>query len=332
MSIIRTKSPHRFTIVSNELLVESNPLSWEATGLLVYLLSKPDNWKISIAALTKIGKCGKNKIESILRELKQLGYIVGKRHFTGKYDYYVYDTPQSPSYLPQPENQVEAKKPKPENPVQAFPVQDFQALINTDKKTNTKNNNNDSARENNQAIPVHAVLSLSLKKFEESTEPKTPIGEEKAERQKEEVIALSPLAGLSEKQIKTASKKIAALAPDQAQLVVLLFNKMAESGRIKENANGLLESFISQGRNNELEPPRASFNANPNVTTTQARKTSVAANTGDSRKETLMGILKVKVEKCKAEMLEEYARIRAVHLRGIGVFYESELRAAGLFD
>ncbi len=96
MSIIRTSHHLCFSpvVVNSKLLADSNPLSWEAIGLLIYLLSKPDNWQVSIASLTNIGKCGSHKIGSILKELKQKGYIVVKRHSSGEYEYYVYDTPQ----------------------------------------------------------------------------------------------------------------------------------------------------------------------------------------------------------------------------------------------
>ena len=335
MSIIRTKSPHRFTIVSNELLAESNPMSWEATGLLIYLLSKPDNWQVSIAALTNIGKCGKNKIESILKELKRLGYVVGKRHSSGKYNYYVYDTPQTPQSNPKPENQVEAKKPKPENPVQAFPEQDFQSLINTDIKINTENNNNNKT-DNQPAQAVHVnelLLSLDLKVKESETIKKVSQSEEKAERQKEIVnTPISSLAGLSERQLKNANKELAKLAPDQRNLAIDTFNNMAKRGEIKRNAMGLLENLIARGRNNELEPPVTSFSQNPAITPVFNEKTPVEANNEDSRKETLLEILKIKVAKHKNKMLTEFQEKRAVFIQGVGVIYKDDLTAAGLFD
>jgi hypothetical protein len=222
MSIIRTKSPHRFTIVSNELLAEKNPLSWEATGLLIYLLSKPDNWNVSIAALTNIGKCGKNKIESILKELKQLGYIVGKRHCTGKYNYYVYDTPQSPEFTPKPENQVMAKKPKPENPVQAFPEQDNRVLINTE---------------------------VLLTNTEKTTTTSTPIQN------------AAPLVGLTPRQNETVSEQLAQLTPEQQAIAVQSFNVTVSSGKVTSTPMALISGLIKKGLRNELEPIKSTQTA-----------------------------------------------------------------------
>lgn len=335
MSIIRTKSPHRFTIVSNELLAESNPMSWEATGLLIYLLSKPDNWQVSIAALTNIGKCGKNKIESILKELKRLGYIVGRRRSSGKYDYYVYDTPQSPPTLPKPENQVEAqkfKKPKPENPVQAFPVQDFQSLINTDIEINTENNNNNNSEtinSNHHAVNAHELL-LSLNFEETAPTPSKALSSEPKERQKEEVV-LFPLSGLNERQAKEASKKLAQLSSDQREIAIMMFNQTAELGRIRKPM-ALVNQLVNLGLNNELEPPVNAFNQNPSLTPAQELKTPVAANLEDSRKETEMEVLKLRIAKYKNKMLAEYKQKRAVFIQGLGVFYQDDLAAAGLFD
>jgi hypothetical protein len=228
MSIIRTKSPHRFTIVSNELLAEKNPLSWEATGVLVYLLSKPDNWKVSIAALTNIGKSGKTKIENILKELKQLGYIVGKRHHTGKYDYYVYDTPQSPEFTPEPENQVKAKpkpeKPKPENPEQENPEQGFQVLINTNNLlTNTEKTTTTRAPEQNAAPKLASDMILS-----------------------------AMLKGLDESQKAEACKKLAELPADQRDIAISSFNKKIASGEIK-TPMAYLNALIEKGLKNGLQ-------------------------------------------------------------------------------
>ena len=327
MSIIRTKSPHRFTIVSNELLAESNPMSWEATGLLIYLLSKPDNWQVSITALTNIGKCGKNKIESILKELKRLGYVVGKRRSSGKYNYYVYDTPQSPPSMPQPENQVQAKKPKPENPVQAFPEQDFQSLINTDIKTNTENNNNcETINSNRHAINAHELL-LSLNFEEIAPAPSKALSSKQEERQKEEVILL-PLSGLNERQAKEASKKLAQLSLDQREIAITMFNQTAELGRIRKPM-ALVNQLVNLGLNNELEPPLNAFNQ---YTPSQAIKTPVEANIEDSRRETVLEILKDKVTRHKARMIEDFKRNRFILIDGLGVFYDEDLRAAGLFD
>jgi len=54
-------------------------LSFEARGLLLYLLSKPKDWIVAIADLEREGGCGKDRIRRILKELEQRGYIERKR-------------------------------------------------------------------------------------------------------------------------------------------------------------------------------------------------------------------------------------------------------------
>lgn len=52
---------------------QNKDLSWEARGVLWYLLSKPDDWKIQIADLRQ--GCGRDKVYGILKELKDSGYL-----------------------------------------------------------------------------------------------------------------------------------------------------------------------------------------------------------------------------------------------------------------
>lgn len=48
-------------------------LSWEARGVLAYLLSKPDDWKVMIVDLQQ--GCGRDKAKAIIAELLAFGYI-----------------------------------------------------------------------------------------------------------------------------------------------------------------------------------------------------------------------------------------------------------------
>lgn len=80
MSIIRAARKAQFYNLPTTI-VDDDRLSWEARGLLVYLLSKPDKWTVQVRDLinrTKnaIGKsAGKDKVYSIINELRAAGYI-----------------------------------------------------------------------------------------------------------------------------------------------------------------------------------------------------------------------------------------------------------------
>lgn len=102
MSIIRAARKAQFYNLPTTI-VDDDRLSWEARGLLVYLLSKPDKWTVQVRDLinrTKnaIGRsAGKDKVYSIINELRAAGYIYRefKREggtFVGV-DYEVSETP-----------------------------------------------------------------------------------------------------------------------------------------------------------------------------------------------------------------------------------------------
>ncbi|SAM63709.1 Phage replication initiation protein [Cardiobacterium hominis] len=157
--IQRTPRRNNFTTIGNGIFME-NALSFEAMGLLAYLLSKPDNWQVHVQALVRATegtaqKRGENKILALLRELIGAGYITRKRQSSGKMDYYVYDEPQGePSAdttpdsgscaenVSQPiENKPQPSKPHVAKPHVAKPHVAFEGvLINTEGQQELKLN------------------------------------------------------------------------------------------------------------------------------------------------------------------------------------------------
>lgn len=68
-----------FTTLSNATLCDTR-LSWEARGLLAYLLSKPDNWVVNVKHLvSESSAAGRDKVYSILKELETYGYLTQER-------------------------------------------------------------------------------------------------------------------------------------------------------------------------------------------------------------------------------------------------------------
>ena len=105
--IIRTvKQAGEFAILPKAMLNSDN-LSWEARGLLGYLLEKPDGWQISLTNLVRNGPAKADKVRRILSELEDAGYLVRRRTngdggaFKG--DSEIYETPQ-PVVPPYAEN------------------------------------------------------------------------------------------------------------------------------------------------------------------------------------------------------------------------------------
>lgn len=75
---IRIEKNTNYTHISN-VPANDKELSWEARGLLYYLLTKPDNWQCRNNDLINKGPAGGDKIERILDELQEHGYITRQR-------------------------------------------------------------------------------------------------------------------------------------------------------------------------------------------------------------------------------------------------------------
>jgi len=73
-TIIRAPRRQRFLIIDHRA-VEDTALSWAARGLLAYLLSRPDDWKVLVSDLRRRGNLGRDGIYKLLRELRDTGYI-----------------------------------------------------------------------------------------------------------------------------------------------------------------------------------------------------------------------------------------------------------------
>lgn len=79
LAILRNPNKDKFTIVDNTALKDKN-LSLKARGLLITMLSLPDNWDFSEKGLFAIlEKDGQSSIRSGLKELEECGYLVRTR-------------------------------------------------------------------------------------------------------------------------------------------------------------------------------------------------------------------------------------------------------------
>ena len=84
-TIVRAARRHRFVII-DQRAIEDTRLSWAARGLLGYLMSRPDDWKVLVNDLRKRGDLGRDGIYRLLRELRDAGYMrfVRKRDRHGR--------------------------------------------------------------------------------------------------------------------------------------------------------------------------------------------------------------------------------------------------------
>ena len=94
---IQKDKDNPYVMVNKELL-NNTELSWKSKGLLTYLLSLPDNWKIYEDEIVKHAKDGKDSLKSAIKELIENGYIERERirNPSGQlkgYTYCVYEIP-----------------------------------------------------------------------------------------------------------------------------------------------------------------------------------------------------------------------------------------------
>jgi len=103
MSIIRVARPQSNFYILDKRISEDRGLSWAARGLLIFLLGKPDHWKVSVEHLrketqTSAKPSGRDAIYAMLTELINNGYVKrelakGDGGTLAGYDYYVFDDP-----------------------------------------------------------------------------------------------------------------------------------------------------------------------------------------------------------------------------------------------
>lgn len=141
-NIIRTRhDPENPYFLMSRQTAQDKNLSYEAQGMLTYLLSQSDSWEIRIDDLQKKG-CKRDKVYRILKELKDAGYIHREktRDKNGKFiwgDYIVYEHPFT------------------ENPDTVKPDTDFQEISTISTKENNYKKN--SARREKKAGDVPAT-------------------------------------------------------------------------------------------------------------------------------------------------------------------------------
>ena len=138
-SIKRKKAANNFTILSNEFLRDEN-LSLKAKGLLAYILSLPDDWKIYFEEIEKHHRDGKASLRSAWKELESNGYARTLR----KTD------PETKAVKEWYKEVSDFKKPDSDFPDVAFPDLAFpdvgnQQLLNTNIQ-NTEKQNTDNKK------------------------------------------------------------------------------------------------------------------------------------------------------------------------------------------
>jgi hypothetical protein len=164
VSIRRAPRPDTGFYILDRKIAEDERMSWAARGMLIFLLSKPDNWEVSVKHLinqTKnaVGKSSsRDAVRVILKELETIGYlqIDQARQSTGRFEGIAYIVHESPvpaklcDAVPGPENPAaednspETDFPAPVAPASAKPAAENPDLISIEKTKRNQEEHQDS--------------------------------------------------------------------------------------------------------------------------------------------------------------------------------------------
>ena len=157
------KKTENFTMVHNNLIFDES-ISWKAKGILLYMLSRPSNWRYNAKEIAKNSKDGLDSVYSGLKELVKERYVSRKKNADGTINYYIFEDKsennirdyQDKEEIEEKENEEKEpdtenpnldnpnlEKPDMENPNQENPNLDFPHYNNIDN-TNIEYNNIDS--------------------------------------------------------------------------------------------------------------------------------------------------------------------------------------------
>ncbi|MGG6437407.1 DnaD domain protein [Saccharococcus caldoxylosilyticus] len=145
MSIFRVEKKENYVVLDKGFLNDKR-LSWQAKGLLAYMLSLPNDWVFNINDLKNRSRNGRDATKNIVKELQEFGYIIKEQtREKGKFSNNRYIVLEHPA-LPLTEN------PLTENPSTESPLTENPSLLNN------KELNNDllSNKENLDVVVVNA--------------------------------------------------------------------------------------------------------------------------------------------------------------------------------
>ena len=122
MPVFRVSKNRDFTVIANSVFKDRR---LSAKGILVEMLSLPENWDYTLKGLTTLFSDGIDSIRQGIKELEENGYIVRERKRDargrlGGMEYVIYETPEKAV-----ENSVENSAPESTAPVDDTPVKDF---------------------------------------------------------------------------------------------------------------------------------------------------------------------------------------------------------------
>jgi ABC-type dipeptide/oligopeptide/nickel transport system ATPase component len=285
-TIIRTvKRQSEFALIDKYGLNDDR-LTWKAKGLLAYLLSLPDDWKVYVKDLQNRSKDGRDAVVSGIQELLEFGYMSMKRvqgergRFAGV-EYTIYERPISEMTVTGFSGSGST--------VTGFSVTG-QSVTNNNNLTNNQitNNNKEIDRLGDQAIF----------EFVQSEEPK-PVRMEKAAESKPEQDVVTDEQNAAIQAVREATRGMDGFSPE---LLETCAQRVIVRARLHKVPN--FESYLLTSVKAEIEKARK---------TPPARKPAPAAKvrTSSTSNKPQIGIFRPENHATAAPTAEELAEIKA---------------------
>ena len=152
--VIRVQKRQNNFVMIDKGFLENPDLSWKSKGILAYLLSKPDDWKVIVGDLVKRAADGKTAVYNGLSELKKHGYYEktpvrsGDGRRIDHWESTVYELPQATK----PENTPSRLLPG----YQEIDDQEIENQFIENRERNNNYNTNKNNYNNNQVSQVNA--------------------------------------------------------------------------------------------------------------------------------------------------------------------------------
>jgi DnaD/phage-associated family protein len=166
MSIIRTMKRENPFVQLDKNFIGNETMSLKATGLLTYILSKPDGWQIRMKDIQNRFTDGETSVRSAMKEAIKLGYInrYRERSEDGTFGEWVYEVYERPEFNPKRENHDQVDSPKRDFPDLDNPEQENHGYSNNDLSNNDLSNIKEEEEEGSQYIDVINLVENNITK------------------------------------------------------------------------------------------------------------------------------------------------------------------------
>jgi hypothetical protein len=178
--IIRIQKKRNNFVMLDKGFLEDDRLSFKAKGILAYLLSKPDDWKVIVKDLINHSTEGKHSIYSGLNELKQYGYYrkvpVRSGQRIAYWESVIFECPEENTNEPTTDKNAKKGAKKSEKPMEeptSSLLPNFQYIENLDIENQYQENreHNNIYNTNNNS---YQELSINPAQAEPETENQMP--------------------------------------------------------------------------------------------------------------------------------------------------------------